>query len=225
MNNNIDNKIEIIKSSDGSHTLFRSDMNEHYHSVNGAITEALHVFISAGLKMMTKKQFNVLEIGFGTGLNAFLTALSLDKDVSCKYLSIEKYPLQFDVALKLNYADEIKTENSIEIFRKIHSVEWESFQKISPQFSLMKHNEDLNNFDTELKFDLIYFDAFGPDKQPEMWRADIFQKLYNYTNENGILVTYSAKGDVRRAMISAGYEVGKIAGPPGKRHMLRARKL
>ncbi len=221
---NINDKIEIIKSSDGSHTLYRADMNEHYHSVHGAIREALHVFIESGLKQIDKKLFNILEVGFGTGLNVFLTALSLKEDVKCSYLSLEKYPLESHIALKLNYADEVNGKNSTQIFEKIHNSEWESFQEIAPQLKLMKHNRDLIDFETDLKFDLIYFDAFGPDKQPEMWGVEIFEKLYSYTNKNGILVTYSAKGDVRRAMISAGFEVEKIPGPPGKREMLRAIK-
>ncbi len=222
MNNNF--KIEIVKSSDGSHTLFRADINEHYHSVHGAIREALYVFIESGLKQVDKKTINILEVGFGTGLNVFLTALSLEDNIKCNYLSLENFPLKSDLALKLNYADEVKTENSTRIFEKIHNVKWESFQEITPQLKLMKHNADLINFKTDLNFDLIYFDAFGPDKQPEMWSVEIFEKLYGYINENGILVTYSAKGDVRRAMIKAGFEVEKIPGPPGKREMLRAIK-
>lgn len=221
---NIIDKIEIVKSSDGSHTLYRVDMNEHYHSVHGAIREALHVFIESGLKQVDKKSLNILEVGFGTGLNVFLTALSLKEDVKCNYLSLEKYPLESQIALKLNYADEVDAKNSSQLFEKIHNSEWESFQEITPQLKLMKHNRDLLDFETDLKFDLIYFDAFGPDKQPEMWGVEIFKKLYKYTNKNGILVTYSAKGDVRRAMISAGFEVEKISGPPGKREMLRAVK-
>ena len=216
-------KLEL--TADGSHTLFVSGLDEHYHSVNGAIQESTHVFIEAGLHQVVGRKINVFEVGFGTGLNAFLTLI--DSRLSSKeihYATIEAYPLAYPIVSKLNYADKYGSQAQ-SLFMKLHESEWEKEIRISPSFFLTKLEADFPTFDFSLikePVDLIYFDAFAPDKQPDMWSQQLFDQLYNITAEGGILTTYCAKGAVRRMMQQAGYTVERLPGPPGKREMLRA---
>lgn len=213
---------ELQLTADGSHTIFIPEIDEHYHSVNGAIQESLHVFIEAGLRQLDKDVIHVFEIGFGTGLNAFLTALETLANPSLRviYYTVEQYPLDMDLVRKLNYGT-----SQPALFQKLHEVEWEVLQPITDRFSLFKIRGDSNSCVLPEGIDLVYFDAFAPDKQPEMWNQEIFEKLYNRMNINGLLTTYCAKGVVRRMMKEAGYSVERIPGPPGKREMLRARKI
>lgn len=217
--------IILEETLDGSHTLFVPALDEHYHSVNGALQESMHVFIDAGLKNTTANDLQILEIGFGTGLNAFLTFLEGEKlQKRVHFTSLELYPLEADIYNQLNYGKIIAAEKA-DIFLKIHQIQWETFGEVGPQFYLQKKKADLCQYDFGGEmYDLIYFDAFAPDKQPEMWNPDIFQKLFAHTNQGGILTTYCAKGVVRRAMQAAGYTVERLQGPPGKREMLRATK-
>lgn len=212
-------------TADGSHTLFVPHLNEHYHSVNGAIQEANHVFLDAGLHECRKNEVSVFEVGFGTGLNTLLTALYAEKyQKIIKYTSIEAFPLSLDIVEKLNYAFIEDTS----LYHKLHEVEWESEQDISENFILTKIEADFTSFDfskLENQIDVIYFDAFAPDVQGAMWSQSIFDAMYSICKPDGILTTYCAKGVVRRSMQAAGFAVERIPGPPGKREMLRARKL
>ena len=214
--------IKVITTDDGSKSLFLPDLNETYHSKFGAITESEHVFIQAGYKYISKPVIRILEIGFGTGLNVLLTYLAHLKDnQKIYYETIEKYPLPGEIIDTLNYFKEPGTK---EIFKRIHKVTWQKDITLTERFVLHKNRIDLSDYNPDKKFDLIYFDAFGPDKQPEMWTQAIFDKMYKLLDINGILVTYSAKGSVRRTMQAAGFKVERLPGPPGKREMLRAVK-
>ncbi|MDD4513943.1 tRNA (5-methylaminomethyl-2-thiouridine)(34)-methyltransferase MnmD [Massilibacteroides sp.] len=213
---------ELQITADGSHTLFLPEMNEHYHSINGAVQESLHVFIEAGLRHLKKNSIRILEIGFGTGLNAFLTLQETFANSSLKidYYSIERFPLDEELVKQLNYA-----ESQTDLFLSLHDAKWGVLEEITDRFSLFKIQGDSNSCELPDGIDLVYFDAFAPDKQPEMWNQDIFNKLYSKTNGNGLLATYCAKGTVRRMIKEAGYSVERIPGPPGKREMLRAQKI
>lgn len=218
-------KRELQETADGSHTLFIPEMDEHYHSVNGAVQESRHVFIEAGLRRLEKKELIVFEVGFGTGLNAFLTLLDAEEnDRTVVYHSVELYPLDQEFVRLLNYAEIIAPEKK-ELFSRLHSAEWDTEVRITDRFILHKIKGDSNQMEIPSGIDLVYFDAFAPDKQPEMWNQSIFNALYLRMNEGGILTTYCAKGVVRRMMQKAGYSVERIPGPPGKREMLRAIKV
>ncbi|WP_348747837.1 tRNA (5-methylaminomethyl-2-thiouridine)(34)-methyltransferase MnmD [Tenacibaculum sp. 190524A02b] len=215
-------KREIIITSDGSTTIHLPEWNEQYHSKHGAIQEAYHVFIKHGLNYMNKDSISILEIGFGTGLNCFITFLETKKKIN--YTGIEAYPVPPEEINKLNYINNLKVENQAAIFSKIHEVAWERKTKITDDFSLVKQQKFFKDIDNNNEFDLIYFDAFGARVQPELWTEKIFGKMYNALKNEGVLVTYSAKGSVRRAMQSVGFTVERLPGPPGKREMLRAIK-
>lgn len=215
---------ELQITADGSHTLFVPSMDEHYHSVNGAVQESAHVFIEAGLHQLHKKGIQVLEIGFGTGLNALLTFLDGKKnDLTVTYHSLELYPLEVTLMEKLNYGKFICPLHP-EQFIELHRAAWNQEVAITPAFTLHKIAGDSNTVLLPQCIDLVYFDAFAPDKQPEMWNPEIFRKLYECMNMGGVLTTYCAKGVVRRTMKEAGFSVERIPGPPGKREMLRAVK-
>lgn len=220
-------KREIIITSDGSTTIHLPDWNEHYHSKHGAIQEAYHVFIDNGLnEFKSCSTFAILEIGFGTGLNAFITYLESKKlKHHINYIGVEAFPISEGEVKQLNYVHELKVENEKSIFDKIHTVSWEKTHQISTHFSLTKRQRFFKDINDTESYNLIYFDAFGARVQPELWTEEIFKKMYNALKINGILVTYSAKGSVRRAMEEVGFSVERLPGPPGKREMLRARKL
>ena len=214
-------EIEQIITADGSHTLFLPEMDEHYHSVNGAIQEAKHVYIEAGLNQCRKDTIYVLEMGFGTGLNALLTALEAEKrKIKVVYTGLEKYPLSSEIIEKLNHS--VIHPN---FFHQIHSMKWGILKEITPFFTLQKIQTDFEDYIYPDKQDVIYYDAFAPDKQPEVWSLELFEKLFCSMKSEGILTTYCAKGIIRRMMQQAGFSVERIPGPSGKREMLRARKL
>lgn len=222
-----DRDVIIESTADGSHTLFVPAMNEHYHSVNGARQESDHIFIKAAFDFCTKSPINILEVGFGTGLNAYLTLLSArDQSKQVNYTSLELYPLSKTVTDKLNYADEDSADDKV-LFQKLHSLPWNTESEVTEYFSLTKIHTDFTKLDwiIDQSYDIIYFDAFAPDKQPDMWNQSIFDYLYAHTASGGILTTYCAKGVVRRMMQQSGYRVERLPGPPGKREMLRALKL
>ncbi|NDV56190.1 SAM-dependent methyltransferase [Parabacteroides sp. 52] len=215
-------KIEL--TADGSHTLFIPSMDEHYHSVNGAIQEARHVFLQAGLHEVQTDKIRILEIGFGTGLNAFLTlqeAARTKKQIT--YYTIERFPLPKEITDVLNYGELIWPEYK-NLFHLLHAAAWDEDVAVTDFFTLHKIQADSNHCDLPPHLDLIYFDAFAPDKQPEMWSPEIFQKIYANTSPEGVIVTYCAKGEVRRNMQHAGFAMQRLPGPPGKRHMLFGRK-
>ncbi|MDR1344159.1 MAG: tRNA (5-methylaminomethyl-2-thiouridine)(34)-methyltransferase MnmD [Tannerellaceae bacterium] len=214
---------EVQQTADGSHTLFVPEINEHYHSVNGAIQESLHVFINAGLRCLSKENIRILEIGFGTGLNALLSLLEAERTdkLRIEYHTVELYPLPAELTSALNYAEQLCPGRK-EWFDALHTAPWGEDVMITPNFILHKIKGDCNLCELPDSIDLVYFDAFAPDKQPEMWSQEIFDALYKRMAEGGILTTYCAKGAVRRMMIKAGYSVERIPGPPGKREMIRA---
>ncbi|MGB0886594.1 MAG: tRNA (5-methylaminomethyl-2-thiouridine)(34)-methyltransferase MnmD [Vicingaceae bacterium] len=220
-------KRELKITADGSHTLFIPELDETYHSTHGAIQEAKHVFIEAGLNYIDEKKLNILEIGFGTGLNAFLTMLEANRmKLKVNYFSLEAFPLDIEIINQLNYNKELSSKaKEIQLFNKLHFVAWERLEEITTNFSLKKQKIALAEFIPNEKFDLIFFDAFGPRVQPEMWTKEIFENMYNSLNENGVLVTYCAKGSVKRTIKEVGFKLESIPGPPGKREMSRAIKL
>ena len=221
-------KPDIILTDDGSHSLRIPSLKENYHSTHGAINESMHVFIEAGFRYCSdqRKELNILEIGFGTGLNALLTLVEAHKEsVSVSYMGLEAYPLEEDLWSRLNYPALID-EHLQDVFRMIHKANWGEDVHLRENFTLIKIQKMLQDYEyTGMLFDLIYFDAFGPDVQAEMWTEDIFLKLSGMTKPGGVLVTYSCKGAVRRALKAAGYAVEKIPGPKGKREMARGVKF
>ena len=214
-------KKELIITKDGSHSLFVPDLNETYHSVHGSISEAIHVFINSGLLSHPKKKINILEIGFGTGLNTLLTLENI-KNRKIHYTSLEPYPISSEIYNKLNF--HTVTNSNSETFLKLHTSDWEEKVFISENFTLYKTQKKIQNFISEKKFDIIYFDAFSPEKQTEMWTTEVFEKCFDLLNKDGFLVTYCAKGIFRRTLKSVGFEVISLDGPPGKRQMTRANK-
>ena len=224
-----DNTIRLVMSSDGSHTLYKEDLNEHYHSVHGAVQESEHVFINAGLNDYLKmnngiKSLSILEIGFGTGLNTLLTAKYLInlKQVNIVYTTLDPYPISNKIIDQLNYThSEIEEES----FRNIHGSNWNKITNISHNFQLNKLQVKLEEFKTDKTFDIIYYDAFGPNAQQEMWTIDQFIRLFDLTDLGGILVTYCAKGQVRRDLQKVGYKIERLKGPIGKREMIRASRI
>ena len=216
--------MRIECTADGSHTLYIPEIEEHYHSVNGAMQESMHVFINAGLRQMPSSKVTILEIGFGTGLNAYLTSLyAHENNMEVSYTAFERYPVNTDIINQLNYSSK-----NTPLFNKIHEANWNEYVFIESFFTLKKILSDFTDFDhlkEKESFDLIYYDAFSPEKQPEMWTQNIFDYLFNHTNNEGILVTYCAKGIIRRMLQAAGFVVERIPGPPGKREMLRAQKV
>jgi len=214
---------KLVITNDGSHSIFNPEVNETYHSKHGAIVEAEYVFIKNGLLAKNKKEFNILEVGFGTGLNALLTAQKAkQKKITINYHGIELYPVKKDSYSQLNFTELIGEEKSKLL--QIHECKWEKENIINDFFKLTKNEIALENYTSRTKFDIIYFDAFSPEKQPELWTAIIFQNMYNLLNEDGFLITYCAKGVVKRTMKAVGFEIVVLDGPPGKRQMTRANK-
>ena len=216
---------KVITTEDGSSSIFVPELQEHYHSIHGAIQEAKHVFIKNGLSLFKNTEVAILEIGFGTGLNCFITFLEAKKNnLKIHYKGIEAYPINFEESKSLNYIQQLQAEKNESVFAEMHTIPWGINTALSPEFTLTKSNQFFTDIKDVNEFDLIYFDAFGAQVQPELWTETIFLKMYNALKNNGILVTYSAKGSVRRALISVGFRVEKLPGPPGKREMLRAKK-
>jgi tRNA U34 5-methylaminomethyl-2-thiouridine-forming methyltransferase MnmC len=218
-------KRDVIITSDGSTTIQIPEWDEQYHSKHGAIQEAYHVFIKYGLDTFVGPTVSVLEIGLGTGLNCFITYLeSKKRNLNIDYTGVEAYPVSKEEIAKMNYVSELKSID-FDVFKKLHSLKWNETVSLDTNFLLTKRNQFFHEIDDQNKYNLIYFDAFGARVQPELWTVEIFKIMFNALNNNGVLVTYSAKGSVRRAMIEVGFIVEKLKGPPGKREMLRARKI
>ena len=216
---------EIITTADGSTTIHLPDWDESYHSKHGAIQEAYHVFIKNGLSLFEGRAVSIMEIGFGTGLNAFITFLeSQKKNWLIEYTGVEAYPVAGEEVRRLNYVEELGVQNEDAAFRTMHESDWEKPVSISANFKLTKRRQFFHEIDDVAKFDLIYFDAFGFRVQPELWSAEIFSKMYSALKPEGILVTYAARSPIKKAMVDSGFEVFKMAGPPGKREMFRAHK-
>jgi len=216
---------EILHTQDGSTTIHIKEWNECYHSKHGAIQEAKHVFIKNGLALFPNQSLSILEIGFGTGLNAFITYLEAKElGQTIDYVGVEAYPISELELQSMNYLSELNALDSKNVFDKMHAQKWEDKIELSEAFSLTKRQQFFQDIDDIEKFDLIYFDAFGYRVQPELWSTEIFAKMYKALKPNSVLVTYAARGVVKRSMLEVGFTVEKLAGPPGKREMFRARK-
>ena len=219
-------KKEFVITEDGSHTILLPDLKVTYHSTHGAVQESNHVYIQSGLDFVAENNnssINIFEMGFGTGLNALLTCIWADEHkIPVQFTSIDLYPITTEEANALNYHSILEKDKHY--FSKIHTIEWEKNIEVSPLFQLTKKQISFVDFDSAATYNLIYFDAFDPSVQPELWTTDVFIKLYNMLSINGVLVTYSSKSDVRRSMQSAGFRTEKLNGPPGKRDILRAIK-
>lgn len=225
MNEDIPMKVEI--TDDGSATIFVTTMDEHYHSVRGALTESCHIYRDCAFRHRAESQGNVrrplrlLEVGFGTGLNATVTAMFANENCPVHYISLEKYPLSIDIVSRLGY-DKIVDGA---LHESIQTAEWNTPVIITPHFTLEKRRSDYTTFELPQDIDIIYFDAFAPEKQPEMWSKEAFARLIAVMNPGAVLTTYCAKGEIRRMLASLGLTVERLAGPPGgKREILRATK-
>ena len=219
-------KRRIITTGDGSKTIQIEDWNEQYHSKHGAVQEAYHVFIEHGLRLFNNTSITVLEVGFGTGLNALITLLEAAKQqLTVDYIGVEAFPVSVDEISALDYCRQLGADNVEASFNKMHSSNWEEEVAITPDFSLLKQKKDFRQIDEENLVDLVYFDAFGARVQPDLWTEEIFSIMHNALKQEGVLVTYAAKGSVRRAMQAVGFTVERLPGPPGKREMLRAIKM
>ena len=219
-------KRKIITTADGSKTIQIEDWNEQYHSVHGAIQEAYHVFIKHGLSLFHDQPLSILEIGFGTGLNALITLLESKKlGLDIVYKGIEAYPVIREELEQLDYIEALDAADMELCFLNMHETSWGQSHPILPTFSLIKQQIDFREIVDVDQFDLIYFDAFGARVQPELWTEEVFAIMFRALKKDGVLVTYSAKGSVRRAMQAVGFVVERLPGPPGKREMLRALKV
>jgi tRNA U34 5-methylaminomethyl-2-thiouridine-forming methyltransferase MnmC len=217
----------IIVTADGSHSLYVSEINETYHSAYGAMAESEFVYISNGYQFCKGiREINIFEIGFGTGLNCLLTALEAErKRILTCYYTIEKYPLSQETVKSLNYP-QLTGEIGAEIFEKLHSAPWEKSVSITPWFNLKKIRDDVLTceFSRFPSFNLVYFDAFSPEKQPEMWNPELFGRLFEKMRSGAVFITYCAKGSVRRDLIRTGLEIERLPGPKGKREIMRGLK-
>ena len=215
--------LQPVLTEDGSTTLFIPELNEHYHSIHGAVQESMHIFIREGYAQIRNFPARIFEAGFGTGLNTFLTFLESEKEGrAIHYSTIEKYPLEDHLVRLLNYPEKTDPAKA-ELFHAIHNAPWGQDIRISEHFTLHKMKGDLREVQLPHKsFDLVYFDAFGPAVQPELWTEEIFRMLCKSMKEGACLVTYSVKGSVTRALKAAGFSLEKLPGPPGKREMTRA---
>ncbi|SEG54484.1 tRNA U34 5-methylaminomethyl-2-thiouridine-forming methyltransferase MnmC [Halpernia humi] len=218
---------EIISTKDGSKTLYIKELNESYHSTHGAILEAKHVFIKNGLNKVNNYEINILELGFGTGLNLLVTIdefLKTDKNHIINYYTVEKYPVNESEVQNLAYYKLFEEEKLEEIFQKSHACEWDKLVEISPNFFFKKIEKDfhcLESIDLP-KINLVYFDCFGARVQPDLWEIDLLKKIKEKMSPNGLITTYSSKGTFRRALQEINFKVEKLKGPPGKREMINA---
>lgn len=224
MENEKNNQLKILTTKDGSHTLFSEQFNATYHSLHGAIQESEYVFIQQGLEFalsaMEDNKLYVLEMGFGSGLNAWLTSCYKTSKI-IHYHTLEAFPLKGNILQELNYAT---TDDERKKWKEIHTCDWEKEIQVHEHFLFCKHQTLLQDFKTEKQFDLVYYDAFAPSAQPELWAESVFKKIYHLMNSKGVLVTYCAQGQMKRNLKAAGFIVETLPGPPGKREMTRAFK-
>jgi tRNA U34 5-methylaminomethyl-2-thiouridine-forming methyltransferase MnmC len=220
-------KVKIIITEDGSHSLYHEGLKETYHSFHGALQESIHVFIEKGLRFWrTKaglpKEVNIFEVGFGTGLNALLAAqFAIENEVRINFTSVEPFPLDLDIINQLNYVQLINQDKLKTVFEELHNAEWGIAVEINPFFSIHKVENKLEDFQTDQRFDVLFFDAFAPSKQAELWTVELLLKCYNLLKDGGVFTTYSAKGQLKRDLKSVGFELETLPGPPGKKEMVR----
>ena len=218
-------KREIIITKDGSTTIHLPDLNETYHSKFGAIQEAQHVFIKCGLELIQTSSVSILEVGFGTGLNAFITLLEAEKrKQNINYVGVEAFPIENSEVESLNYATTLNVEDKQDLFLLLHNRPWEEKNVITEYFSLEKRKQFFKDIKDVDAYNLIYFDAFGFNVQPELWGTEIFKIMFDSLQDQGVLVTYACRSSIKKAMIEVGFTVEKLPGAPGKREMLRAIK-
>lgn len=219
-------KREIVITEDGSSSIYLPELEEHYHSFHGAMQESEHVFLKNGLtNFLNANEISILEIGFGTGLNCFLASVwSTQNQIKINYVGLEPNPIELEVLQFMNYSKGKYLDHNL-FYEGICTAEWNQKFLVNETFNAIKVQKCLQDFNSEETFDLIFFDAFSPKSQPELWTLSIFNQVYNLMNPGGVLVTYCAKGQVKRDLKSAGFTVESLEGPPGKREMLRARKL
>ena len=219
--------IKLFETADGSHSLYSEEFQVSYHSKFGAIQETKHVFIEAGLryKAVLGKELKILDIGFGAGLNAFMTLLEAEKrGLSVTYTGVEAYPVDPETVEKLNYPELTGHPDKRDIFLQLHADNWGETITYNETFTGTKLRRKFQDLDFSEEFDIIYFDAFAPGAQPELWEIEILEIMHRALKKGGIFVTYCAKGDVKRALKELGFETEKLPGPPGKREMTRATK-
>lgn len=222
---------EIIVTDDGSNSIYFPEWDEQYHSRHGAIQESNHVFLDRGLhyfleKFPNKRQVSILEIGFGTGLNALMTVIHAKRyPTRIDYIGVEGYPLSVEEASQLNYVKQLNARDEAPTFKEMHSADWGIPVTLNKKFALTKRKQLFEQIDDKSKYNIIYFDAFGSRVQPELWNRDMFVRMHRALKKNGVLTTYAAKGSVRRIMEELGFKVERLEGPPGKREMLRATKI
>lgn len=216
----------IRQTHDGSFTLYSPIFKETYHSIHGALQESQHVYIENGLKLIGKKEINILEVSFGTGLNTWLTAKTNENiSKTINYTCIEPFPITYKIAKNYISKFENLTIKDRELFLFLHKVEWGRGISLGNNFNLLKLKLDLSSYKPNpSEFDLIYYDAFSPNSQAEMWKTKHFIKLFDSLMPDGILVTYCAKGQLKRDLSSCGFEVNTVQGPPNKREMIVAKK-
>ena len=216
--------VELILTEDGSHSLYVKELDEPYHSIHGAVTESEHVFIKAGLKATSGNQIDIFEMGFGTGLNAFLTLLEIrGSGKIVNYYGLDNHPLEAGILGSLNYPS-LYPEDKGKIFQDILMAPWNQRININNEFILEKTEGDIRNMDFLDRFNIVYFDAFSPDKQPDLWTVGVFTRIFRSMKSGSILTTYSSKGQIRRNMAEAGFRVEKLPGPLKKHDMTRAWK-
>ncbi len=219
--------IKIITTEDGSHSLYHEGLKETYHSFHGALQESVHVFIEKGLRFWRNKsglpkELEIFEVGFGTGLNALLAAqFAMENEVKIKFTTIEPFPLDLEIIDQLNYTTLIGQDDLKIVFEQIHSCEWGKNVEINTYFSIHKIKSKLEDLQTDLRFDVFFFDAFAPSKQAELWTVELLEKCFHLLREGGVFTTYSAKGQLKRDLKSVGFEVETLPGPPGKKEMVR----
>lgn len=221
--------MSIITTEDGSHSIHSDQFGVSYHSKYGAIQESLHVFIDAALRFKIQSNpasISILELGFGTGLNALLTLQESQKHkMVFNYETFEAFPIEIKTAEELNYLEMLERADLQDHFLQMHTCEWSTPIVINPTFNFTKHKKSFSEIDSSNLFDVIYFDAFAPNAQPELWEPALLEKLYKALKPNGVLTTYCAKGQVKRDFKKVGFEIQSIPGPPGKREMTRAIKV
>jgi len=227
----IDRKIELITTEDGSHSLYVPDMNETYHSFHGAVQESRHVFIKMGLDAHLEGNKNneiidVLEVGLGTGLNALLCAQwAFENKKKINMVSLEAYPIDMELVKQLNYAKLLNTHQAQQWFQDIHAGEWEESLEIHDKFELKKVEAKVEEYSLpDNNFDVVFYDAFAPNKQAELWEIEVLEKVFKAQSAQSLFVTYCAKGQLKRDLRTLGYDVETLQGPPGKKEMVRGRK-